>query len=156
MNVPEFPTKHIFVADDKEEDQRLFQEVIDDLPYLIYLTKADNGEDTIKILNHLEQLPDVIFLDLSIPGKDGFECLKEIKQSKKLQSLPVIIFSSSTYPGAINQAYEDGAHLYIRKPADFLNFKKSVHYVLRVNWKSELSQPPRDEFVLDLFPEGDR
>ena len=154
MNVPEFPTKHIFVADNKDEDHRQFQDVIDDLPYLVYLTKTDNGEDTIKILNQLEELPDVIFLDLSIPGKDGFDCLKEIKQSKKLQSLPVIIFWSSIHPGAVDQAYNDGAHLYIRKPTDFLNFKKSVHYVLGVNWKSELSQPPREEFVLDLFPGG--
>jgi CheY-like chemotaxis protein len=93
-----------------------------------------------------------MLLDLAMPVKDGFECLKEIKKSKKLKSLPVVIFSSSSFPGAINQVYQDGAHLYIRKPDDFLNFKRALHYVLAVNWKSDLSRPPREEFVLDLLP----
>jgi|SRR3989337_3805075 len=150
MSVPEFPTKHIFVADDDDQDRMLFQEVIKDLPSLVYLTMASDGDEAVKILTQLDLLPDIVFLDLNMPFKNGFECLKEIKHSKKLQSIPVIIFSTSTYPSSVSQAYEEGAHLYIRKPNDFLNFKKIVQYVLAVNWKGNLSQPPREEFLLKI------
>jgi CheY-like chemotaxis protein len=152
MSIPEYPTKHIFVADDDEQDRMLFQEVINDLPSLVYLTMASDGDEAVTILAQLDQLPDVVFLDLNMPVKDGFECLKEMKHSKKLQSLPVIIFSASTHPSAVNEAYEKGAHLYVRKPNDFLNFRKIVQYVLAINWKESLSQPPREEFLFNTFP----
>jgi len=116
---------------------------------LVYLTIASDGDEAVTILNQLGQLPDVVFLDPNMRIKNGFECLKEMKHDKKLQSLPVIIFSTSTHPSAVNEAYEQGAHLYIRKPNDFLNFKKVVQYVLAVNWKGNLSQPPRKEFLLN-------
>ena len=154
MNATKFQTKHIFVADDDPEDHILFQEVIKDLPYLVYLTTAHDGEEAITVLNGLNELPDVMFLDLEMPINNGFECLKEMKKNKKLQSVPVIVFSTSSYPGAVNQCYNDGAHLYIRKPDDFINFKKCIHFVLAINWKSKLTQPPREEFVLNLF--GDK
>src|SRR5688500_3993833 len=152
MSIPEFPTKHIFVADDDEQDRMLFQEVLNDLPSLVYLTMASDGDEAVTILNQLDQLPDVVFLDLNMPVKNGFECLKEMKHNKKLQSLPVIIFSTSTHPSVVNEAYEQGAHLYIRKPNDFLNFKKIVRYLLAINWKDSLSQPPREEFLLNSLP----
>jgi CheY-like chemotaxis protein len=150
MSIPEFYTQHVFITDDDEDDRLLFQEVVKELPYLVHLSMARDGEETIKILNQLHQLPDLLFLDLNMPIKNGLECLVDIKASKKLRSLPVIIFSTSIYPSAINQAYDAGAHLYIRKPNDFLSFKRSVQYVLSFNWKANLSQPPRAEFVLRL------
>jgi CheY-like chemotaxis protein len=146
----EFKTQHIFVADDDEDDRMLFEEVVKDLPYLVHLTMARDGDETIKTLLQLTALPDVLFLDLNMPIKNGLDCLIEIKTIKKIRSIPVIIFSTSSYPGAINQAYDAGAHLYIRKPNDFLNFKRSIQYVLSIAWKSNISQPPKEEFVLSL------
>lgn len=150
MKVPEFHTHHVFVTDDDDDDRLLFQEVIRELPYLVHLSMARDGEETINILNQSQQLPDILFLDLNMPLKNGLECLKEIKAIHKLSNLPVIIFSTSSYPAAIDQAYNAGAHLYIRKPNDFLSFKRSIQYVLSVNWKEKFSPPPRQEFVLTL------
>lgn len=150
MNIPEFQTQHIFVADDDEDDRKLFEEVVKDLPYLVHLTMARDGDETIKVLLQLTHLPDVLFLDLNMPIKNGLDCLNEIKKNSKIKSIPVIIFSTSSYPGAINQVYDAGAHLYIRKPNDFLNFKRSIQYVLSIRWRGNISQPPKDEFVLNL------
>jgi CheY-like chemotaxis protein len=150
MDVPEFHTQHVFVTDDDDDDRLLFQEVLKELPYLIHLSMARDGDETIKSLRQFPQLPDILFLDLNMPLKNGLECLKEIKASKSLAPLPVIIFSTSSYPAAINQAYNEGAHLYIRKPNDFLSFKRSIQYVLSIDWKEKISPPPREEFVLTL------
>lgn len=150
MSRPEFHTQHVFITDDDEDDRLLFQEVVKELPYLVHLSMARDGEEAITMLNQLQELPDVLFLDLNMPIKNGLDCLQEIKQSKKLKTLPVIIFSTSSYPRTINQTYDAGAHLYIRKPNDFLSFKRSIQYVLSVNWKEKFSPPPREEFVLTL------
>ena len=92
----------------------------------------------------------LMVLDLNMPLKNGLECLQEIKQAPKLKGLPVIILSTSSYPSMINQVYDAGAHLYIRKPNDFLTFRKLIQHVLSINWKAELLRPPREEFVLTL------
>jgi CheY-like chemotaxis protein len=150
MNLPEFHTQHILVVDDDEDDRMFFEEVVKELPYLVHVTVARDGEEAIKTLLQLPALPDVIFLDLNMPKKNGMDCLKEIKQNQKLKSIPVIIFSTSSYPSMINQAYDAGAYLYIRKANNFFDFKKSIQYVLSINWKKNISRPPKEEFVLRL------
>jgi CheY-like chemotaxis protein len=150
MNIPEFHTQHVFIADDDEDDRLFFQEVINEMPYLVHLSMARDGEDAINSLSQLPLLPDLVVLDLNMPLKNGLECLQEIKHAPKLKSLPVIIFSTSSYPSMINQVYDAGAHLYIRKPNDFLTFRKLIQHVLSINWKEELLRPPREEFVLTL------
>lgn len=150
MSIPEFHTQHVFIADDDEDDRLLFQEVIKELPYLVHLSVARDGEVALKVLNAMTDLPDVLFLDLNMPIKNGLECLQEIKESVRLKKLPVVIFSTSSYPSNINRVYDAGAHLYIRKPNDFLSFKRSLQYVFSINWRETFSQPPREEFVLTL------
>lgn len=150
MGVPEFQSQHIFIADDDEDDRFFFQEVVSEMPYVVHLSMARDGEETILKLQQSDQLPDLLFLDLNMPIKNGLECLQEIKASSRLHEIPVIIFSTSSYPSTINQAYDAGAHLYIRKPNDFLSFKRVMQYVLSVNWKDNLLRPPREEFLLRL------
>lgn len=150
MSIPEFHTQHVFIADDDEDDRFLFQEVIKELPYLVHLSVARDGEEALRALNDMPQLPDVLFLDLNMPIKNGLECLQEIKENIKLKRLPIVIFSTSSFPGNINKVYDAGAHLYIRKPNDFLSFRKVIHHVFSINWKENLAQPPRHEFVLKL------
>ena len=150
MGVPEFQSQHIFIADDDEDDRFFFQEVVSEMPYVVHFSMARDGEETILKLQQSDQLPDLLFLDLNMPIKNGLECLQEIKASSRLQEIPVIIFSTSSYPSTINQAYDAGAHLYIRKPNDFLSFKRVMQYVLSVNWKDNLLRPPREEFLLRL------
>lgn len=150
MKIPEFHTHHVFIADDDEDDQLLFQEVIKELPYLVHLSMARDGEETLKLLEHMPQLPDLIFLDLNMPIINGLECLHEMKENPKLMLLPVVIFSTSSFPGNINKVYELGAHLYIKKPNDFVTFKRAIQHVLSINWRQTFAQPPRHEFVLEL------
>ena len=83
-----------------------------------------------------EQLPDVLFLDLSMPRKSGFECLTEIKDNIKLKELPVVMFSTSytqdfNYElSMIDVLYKLGAQDYIRKPGDMAELKKLIFHSL--------------------------
>jgi CheY-like chemotaxis protein len=66
--------------------------------------------------------PNVVLLDLSLPGDTGFAMLQFIKGQQDLQSIPVIIFSSSKSQSDINKAYRLQANCYIPKPADFKGY----------------------------------
>ena len=126
-------TCSILLADDDSDDCALFEEALNEIALPTQLTTVRNGE---QLMQHLEesesQLPDVIFLDLNMPRKNGFECLTEIKQSKKLEQLNVIIISTSFHQEVVDQLYKTGARLFIRKPTDFQDLKKIIHEVLSV------------------------
>jgi len=149
-NSNDFLPHRIFLADDDEDDQLLFNDVLKELSSSIELTVARDGEHLMKLLNNLTDLPDILFLDLNMPLKNGFECLEEIKANKKFENLPIIIFSTSSQPSAVELVYQHGAHLYVRKPNDFTNLKKIIHYVLSVNWRNNLLQPSKEKFVLTI------
>lgn len=143
------PPRRIFLADDDDDDRLLFLDALRELPTAAELTIARNGEHLMTMLKGAGPKPDVVFLDLNMPLKNGFECLEEIRGNDELKQVPVIIFSTASQPSAINQLYEQGAQLYVCKPTDFTNLKKLINHVLSVNWK-EVDQPPKDQFVLSL------
>ncbi len=150
MNLSGFDTHHVLLADDDEDDQLLFQEAIKELPTLVHISFARDGEETLQVLRNMTLLPDLLFLDLNMPILNGLECLQKIKEDPALMGLPVVIFSTSSFPGNINRVYELGAHLYIRKPNDFTTFKRVIQHVFAINWRKSFAQPPRHEFVLSL------
>jgi CheY-like chemotaxis protein len=122
----------ILLADDDKDDCFLFREALSELPIETNLETVHDGEQLMTYLNeHMENLPDVLFLDLNMPRKNGFECLSEIKFNDKLKQLPVIMFSTS-YPRDMHYEqdimkllYKIGAQDYIRKPENF-NLLKQV------------------------------
>lgn len=67
----------------------------------------------------VSELPDLILLDLKLPGADGFDVLKEIKSKPIYQLIPVVMLTTSKYQQEINQAYQLGACGFVTKPEDF-------------------------------------
>jgi CheY-like chemotaxis protein len=142
-------TRHILLADDDRDDSILFQDILDELPLSTHLTTVYNGEQLMQLLNETEeQLPDVLFLDLNMPRKNGFECLSEIKHSEKLKLLPVIIFSTSYEPEVVSLLYKNGAQYYIRKPNSYSQLKKVIHHALTLTENTGMENPLREKFIL--------
>jgi DNA-binding NarL/FixJ family response regulator len=81
-------------------------------------------------------VPDLLFLDLEMPFKNGLECLLEIRESASLQHLPVVVFSSTTRQSNIQTAYELGAHLFLVKSPTFSEYASSIRAVLELDWSS--------------------
>ena|SRR5688572_2314515 len=138
----------ILLADDDDDDRLLFTDVLREYSGNARLRFAHNGEHLMTMLRS-ERLPDVLFLDLNMPLKNGIECLEEIRSDERLKNLPVVIFSTSSHPGTINQTYEIGAHLYVRKPNDFTNLRKAIHAVLKKDW-GHPRRPQKEDFVLKV------
>ena len=136
FNLPVIPV-HILLADDDIDDRFFFSKALDEIPINTKLTTVNNGELLMEYLtNHQDDLPDLLFLDLSMPRKTGFECLAEIKENKKLAAIPVIMFTTSFTRGI---DLEDnlkttlmrmGAADYIRKPGEFDEYKLTIQQTL--------------------------
>ena len=142
-------TRHILLADDDADDSILFQEILEELPLSTYLTMVSNGEELMQLLNETnDQLPDVLFLDLNMPRKNGYDCLSEIKGSEKLKSVSVIIFSTAFEPQVISLLYKKGAQYYIRKPNSYRQMKNLIHQALILTETTNIENPLREKFVL--------
>ena len=149
MSISLSTTRHILLADDDSDDSILFQDILDELPLSTHLTTVINGEQLMQFLNESkEPLPDVLFLDLNMPRKNGFDCLSEIKSSEKLKLLTVVIFSTSYEPEVVNLLYKHGARYYIRKPNSYKQLKKLIHYALILTEKAQIENPLREKFIL--------
>jgi CheY-like chemotaxis protein len=128
------------------------------MPVFTKFTAVHNGEQLMQHLNNEKKaLPHILFLDLNMPRKNGFECLAEIKQHKKLRDLPVVIFSTSFESEVVNRLYTNGAQYFIRKPSEFGQFRKIIFHVLTLVTQylldanaSSIAQPDRENFVLSV------
>ena len=128
---------NILLADDDIDDRFFFSKALKEIPLLTNLTVVHDGEELMNYLEkNTENLPDILFLDLSMPRKTGFECLYEIKDNEKLKDMPVVMFSTSfpsdnTYEqGMIETLKKIGAQDYIRKPGDFTLLKELIHNII--------------------------
>ena len=130
-------SKYILLAEDDEDDCFIFKNALEELPLTFHLTIVSNGEELMQLLNDATmRLPDVLFLDLNMPRKNGFECLQEIRSNKALNELPVVIFSSAYAPDIVDKLFKDGAQYYVRKPDDITDYKKVIFHALHLKHKS--------------------
>ena len=135
---------NILLADDDKDDCLLFEEAIKELSHFVHLSTVPDGEQLMQLLTQKTYtLPHVLFLDLNMPRKNGFECLCEIKQNKKLKDLAVVMFSTSfprdkTYEQEmINVLLKIGAQNYIRKPNNFEQLKQAILQVITAMTKKK-------------------
>jgi len=142
---------NILLADDDPDDCLFFKEALNGSALTTHLTTVPDGEHLMHLLiNGAYSLPDVLFLDLNMPRKNGFECLAEIKLSSKLKQLPVIVFSTSFEQDVVNLLYQSGAQYFIRKPSEFSQFKKIIQQAIALITQGNSSQPTRENFVVTL------
>lgn len=125
---------YILVVEDDEEDYQIFIESFKALGIDYEVRWVKNGESCIDFL--LKQisvqkeessfLPTMIFLDLNMPRRNGFEVLHEIRSNPMLRYIPVIILSSSKKQDDVNRSYELGANAYIQKLSDQNLFEQNL------------------------------
>ncbi|MES2332080.1 MAG: response regulator [Bacteroidota bacterium] len=138
----------ILLADDDTDDCLLFKEALDELPVSVRLTTVHNGEQLMILLNENETQHDILFLDLNMPRKNGFDCLSEIRQNKKLDGLAVIPISTSFEQDTVDLLYKNGAQHYIRKPNEFSQLKRLIQNGITIVAETHTAQTVKEGFVL--------
>lgn len=140
---------NILLADDDKADCLLFKDALAELPVSATLTIVHNGEKVIEELTKTKRnLPDVLFLDLNMPRKNGFATLGAIKHNIELQNLPVIILTTSSDQDLVKIVFRDAAHYFICKPIDFLQLKRVIYEALTLIAQKSNPLPREEQFIL--------
>jgi len=125
---------NIYLADDDDADQFLFKEALEEMELKTRLTIMDSGIQLLNMLGEaITALPDIIFMDINMPCKNGFECLDELKQHASLKIIPVVMLSSSCLPESERMALKLGASKYICKPNSFEILVREIKDVLTMH-----------------------
>ncbi|NUP98898.1 MAG: response regulator [Armatimonadetes bacterium] len=116
--------RHILVVDDNPGDVRLVREAFGSERVDREIETVANGDDALRYLRREGRYagrprPDLILLDLNLPGTDGRQVLTEIKADRGLLQIPVVVMSSSSAEDDVAFCYERHANCYIPKAHDF-------------------------------------
>jgi CheY-like chemotaxis protein len=101
------------------DDSKFMRQAIEtELEHLgLEISHAESGEDGLKMA--LSELPDLILLDVRMPGIDGFETCRRMREFESLKDVPIIMVAVESDVGSVRKAIQAGASDYIRKPIDY-------------------------------------
>lgn len=122
----------IILVDDDKSEQELFSMALTEVSIRHKLSFARNGEELFDLLearNNCNNIPNVIFLDLNMPVKDGRETLAELKSSQSYKKIPVFIYSTSNSEEEVQQCYSNGANLFLTKPYNYDELVKGLRTI---------------------------
>lgn len=141
----------VLLADDDMDDRMLFSDAISDLKLPIDLQLVKDGAELMDyLLTSAIIMPEVLFLDLNMPRKNGFECLEEIKNHPTLKEIFIIIYSTTESQKEIDDVFQQRANLFIKKPNSFTELKRILSHVLSIDLKKQFSNPTKEEFIFQI------
>ena len=142
------PTKYVLLAEDDAHLVHLLLRAVPPLDPAVKIDHVIDGADALDYLNcqgrFQDRLPDQsppALLDLSMPKIDGMELLRQIKQTEKLRTIPVVMLTSSRNEKDIMKCYQAGANAYVVKPVDYQEFRTVVGQLL-IFWMCMNEAPP--------------
>ncbi len=140
----------ILLVEDDPGDQELVRRALEEAKIRNKLYVVENGDEAMNFLNHrgiyedpeTSPVPDLILLDLNLPGMDGKELLKNIRKNPDLKRLVVIVLTTSRHEEDILSSYESGVNSYINKPVNYEDFIELVK-VIDTYWFQIVILPPK-------------
>lgn len=124
--------RSIILAEDDLDDSYIFRDALEAFQTGVDLQVVSNGKALMALLSQV--VPDLLFLDLDMPYKNGLECLVEIRNNPVLKDLPVVVFSATTRPVNIQTAYDMGAHLFLVKSPAYTEYQNALKGILNLDW----------------------
>jgi CheY-like chemotaxis protein len=131
------------IIEDSDEDFETLSRIIDRVSsFSIVIQRCLDGDDALDFLNKEGDYsamssamsdglnPELILLDLNLPGTDGREVLAVIKNSPKFKTIPVVVISTSANPQDIEMSYQLGVNSYMLKPMNITELSHSVQILL--------------------------
>jgi CheY-like chemotaxis protein len=149
MIIDKVVTRNAMIAEDNDQDFDFFSQAINKISVKVVVTRAEDGEILIRLLERIEINPDVLFLDLLLPMKDGRECLKIIRRNKKFDFMPIIIYSNPKEYDSVEFCYRESANLLVFKPTTTDELVIMLERIFAIEWSKMMYYPPLDNFVIN-------
>ena len=137
----------VLLVEDSPADARLTSESLKKAPGPISNSLIESGKDALRFLNRETPFetaprPDLILLDLNLPGLDGRDVLRYMKSNSRLGRIPTIILTSSEARSDVETAYDLGANCYLTKPLHLDEYEELISLVGSF-WLKAAELPPR-------------
>lgn len=130
------PLKRILLAEDSERDIELTLSALEEYNLANEVVIARNGAEALdylhrrgKFAGHPNGHPVVVLLDLKMPKVDGLEVLRQMRADPALETVPVVMITSSREEQDLVRSYELGVNAYVVKPVDFQKFVESIRQI---------------------------
>jgi two-component system, cell cycle response regulator DivK len=105
-------SRRILVIEDHEDNRRILRDLLEHADY--EMIEAHTGEDGIALAE--SERPDLILMDIQLPGLDGYETTRRIKANPALSRIPIVAVTSYALSGDDRKAFEAGCDAYVTKP----------------------------------------
>jgi len=140
---------YILLADDDADDRMFFEDAIHELKLNLDFRTVKDGMELMDYLHGSGIiLPQILFLDLNMPFKNGFQCLDEIRSTKAFDDMFIILYSTTARPSDIDAAFEKGASMFIQKPNSYSDLKQILRKVFTTDVLD--LRPSKEEFIFKL------
>ncbi len=140
--------KNVLIVDDDATMVNLLSTILDLEGFKTQ--KALSGQEALDLIG--EELPDMVLLDIMMPGMDGFEVLARLRNEPRTEKLPVILLTAKTEDRDMFEGWKKGADEYVTKPFDPLELVKIINSVIERSYEERLEERARNvDFLLDLM-----
>ena len=140
---------HILLVEDSRTDAKIIERALLEGKIAHRLTVIPDGQQAIDYLVRLDAAdapadaaPDLILLDLNLPGLDGCQVLTRIKNDPALRAIPVVVLTTSHREEDVSQTYQAGANTYIPKPDEYPRYRELVATLYQY-WHETALRAPR-------------
>ena len=124
----------ILLAEDNPNDVEMTERAFEKGRIANNIAVVSDGVDALRYLRQQDEYtdvtrPDIVLLDLEMPRKDGKEVLEELSEDEDLQSIPVIVLTSSEAEQDILDSYEKSANAFMTKPVGYKDFQDTIRQI---------------------------
>lgn len=131
-------TPPLLIVEDSDEDFEALRRYLQRSSLEIPIYRCVNGDQALAFLYHTEPYaqpgssprPSLIVIDLNLPGTDGREVLRRLKQDDHLKTIPVVVFTTSNNPKDVEDCYRFGVNSYIVKPINIQQLKRDIQAII--------------------------
>jgi CheY-like chemotaxis protein len=142
-------TGTILLADDDNDDAEIFRQALLQVDSSVVFVHVDTGIGIFEYLHQDKNVsPDVIFLDLNMPEMNGWQCLARIKNEKKFDAIPVIIYTTSSNPREYEISQDLDAHGLVTKPSDQKVLKRVLELIIPALGTKGLREAVKEAYLI--------
>ncbi|MCU0548801.1 MAG: response regulator [Leptolyngbya sp. Prado105] len=140
------PQFSLLIIEDSDEDFAAFERIARRSSVQNPIYRCSDGDEALAFLRQIGEYanpdiaprPSIILLDLNLPGTDGRDVLKQIKQDAALKAIPIVVFTTSSNPKDVDTCYQHGVNGYLIKPIDVVQLKQTVRLFFEYWFTSSL------------------
>lgn len=140
----------ILIVDDEEENREFLREMLTSLGFAVQ--EAGNGTECLEKAE--EWIPDLVLMDLRMPGMDGLEATRALRRHTRLGGIPIVMITAAAFPEDRAQAEEAGCNAHLAKPVTFEALLSALERLLLIQWHTQ--KPSSDAAAardVDKLPE---